>query len=279
MLTFEVQLQVVEDLGRPVDSRGLTLTELSLRWLLSEDHVNVVFIGSTRLFKVDILLSPNDTWGGDAGVDSCYGCLLKSWPAPARSTCGPTSLPVPTGAGSASTPSCWSGGRGGGSTRRPPDGSTGTSGRRSSGCETCRTSRLCRLASSTCSAGRCRCSHQMRSGNCAPSTRRTLLSPRTPRSRFEGDPSTFTVDKLELLSDLGCTRRCCGNAVANTRLSAWPMRSLSVLGLTPMSRAKAAGVTGCRGVGCRWTLAQARAGSLATATWIRSDSTAPLGPC
>jgi len=75
------------------------------------------------------------------------------------------------------------------------------------------------------------------------------------------------------------TTRCCGIAVANTRLSAWPMRSLSVLGLTPMSRAKAAGVTGCRGVGCRWTLAQARAGSLATATWIRSDSTAPLGPC
>ena len=38
----------MEDLGRPVDSRGLTLTELSLRWLLSEDHVNVVFLGASR---------------------------------------------------------------------------------------------------------------------------------------------------------------------------------------------------------------------------------------
>ena len=37
-----------------------------------------------------------------------------------------------------------------------------------------------------------------------------MLSPRTPRSRFEGDPSTFTVDKLELLSDLGCTKLSCG---------------------------------------------------------------------
>jgi aryl-alcohol dehydrogenase-like predicted oxidoreductase len=41
----------VEDLGRPVDSRGLTLTELSLRWLLSEDHVNVVFLGASDLLK------------------------------------------------------------------------------------------------------------------------------------------------------------------------------------------------------------------------------------
>jgi aryl-alcohol dehydrogenase-like predicted oxidoreductase len=42
------QMQAVEELARLADSRGLTLTELSLRWLLSNDFVNVVLLGASR---------------------------------------------------------------------------------------------------------------------------------------------------------------------------------------------------------------------------------------
>jgi len=42
------QLEAVEDLGRLADARGLTLTELSLRWLLSNDLVSVVLLGASR---------------------------------------------------------------------------------------------------------------------------------------------------------------------------------------------------------------------------------------
>lgn len=67
----DANFAAVDEIAKIADAAGLTMVELALRWLASQDHVDSVILGASRMEHLEANLAAIDGRLGDATLEAC----------------------------------------------------------------------------------------------------------------------------------------------------------------------------------------------------------------